>query len=188
MAWTDIADSLINTNDWITSGVMTQLCDNEQYNYDTAVRTGTTAAGDENRLALARGRTKFEVANIAHPFYTPGDDVGVAGNVVFATDSMDGDPNFKDESWLPMVMFTIEDYYDFPATDTYWYDDDIWVKHAIGAEENKWYVVPYPPTTVKTTGLSSKGFSYQLYFNTTARRKIMGYLNWVAIAPVNTGE
>lgn len=183
MAWTDVLDSEIATNDWISTGPVTKLVDNEQYNNDHGCRCGTDAVGV--RLAIARGRTYFQCANISHPFYTASDDVGVAGNIDFATDSMDGNPNF---SSTPMVWFTIEDFLEDGDNDTYWREDPIIIKQESEAGANKWYIVAYPPKFTKLTGRTKTGFSYQIWFNTSDRRQILGYVNWVAIGPVTTGE
>ena len=189
MAWVDIDSNEVETNDWISTGVITKLCDNEQYNYDHGIRTGTDAVGYGVRLALARGRTYFEVSNKPSAMYAGSDDICVAGNITFATDSLDGDPHFvNDPDSLPTVLYTVEDYLEHPATDTYWYDDDIWIKQNIQAGENKWYIVPIPPKFIKTTGLTHTGFSYEIWFNTTARRHFFGYLNWIALGERPTGE
>lgn len=84
--WTNINPNRLDADSPVDEDLTGDVADNELHNFEHALRVGTFATGV--RLALARGATAFDV------------NLDGSGNgesvdaVVFATDALDGDPNF----------------------------------------------------------------------------------------------
>ncbi len=98
-SWTTILDAWIDRDSPWHAGLVTDFRDNIAYNSEHATRTGTNAAGV--RLAYARGRTAFTVT-----IDGSGDGASTV-TITYATDALDGDPNFL-SSETPVFTYNLE--------------------------------------------------------------------------------
>lgn len=196
MAWTDIAQSDVSANANVTEDTMTALCDNEQYNYDHGVRGGTDAVGV--RLVLARGKHLFSAKYLGAPGNTTlPDEIYSTGNIYFAGESIDGNPNFIS---APLVFVTLEELIENPTTGK---SSNEWAYQGTGTNENFPPVFWGPTTGMDNVispgnlitlepmiGVRRDGFSYHVGFDISANdtARITGYLHWVAIGLVSERE
>lgn len=97
MAYTDIPDTDIDADSDIDDAILEDLVENAEYNHDHAMRGGTHLVGV--RLAVARGVTAFSDS------ISSGSQDGTQA-IVFATDAIDGDPNFSE---VPVFKYSMEE-------------------------------------------------------------------------------
>lgn len=157
MSWTEIAATRYDQDSPEDEDLWGDIIANAAYNYDHALRCGIHATGARN--CMAHGVVSFSDVTV-------GANKAFTGTVTFATDAIDGDPNF---STPPTVILTLEQVTD--ATYEAWTPaNSIYAYSAI------------------VTARDVDTFTYRIQFYNALDPDLSGKLHWRAVARVTAGE